>query len=65
MAKKTDYKSMSGKDLEKTLREKREALRVFRFSTAGSKTRNMREGRVLRRDIARILTQVNSATTTA
>ena len=40
--------------------EKREALRVFRFEGAGSRTRNVREGRELRRDIARILTEIRA-----
>lgn len=47
-------------DLKKELREKREALRAFRFSVTGSKTRNVREGRNLRKSIARILTVLNS-----
>lgn len=45
-------------DLEKLLREKQAALRAFRFGIAGSKIRNVREGRTLRRDIARILTEL-------
>jgi ribosomal protein L29 len=50
---------LSEKDLVKTLFEKREALRQFRFGTSGSKTRNVKEGRNLRREIARILTEIN------
>lgn len=44
-------------DLAKEIADKREALRVFRFGEAGSRTRNVREGRMLRRDIARLLTE--------
>ncbi len=43
-------------DLTKMLREKEESLRMFRFAISGSKTRNVREGRGLRKDIARIHT---------
>lgn len=46
--------------LKKMLGDKREALRVFRFEGAGSRRRNVREGRALRRDIARILTALNA-----
>ena len=46
--------------LQQELTEKREALRVFRFGGAGSRSRNVREGRNLRKDIARMLTEVNA-----
>ena len=45
-------------DLKKSIAEKRAALRVFRFGGAGSRTRNVREGRNLRKEIARILTEL-------
>jgi ribosomal protein L29 len=47
-------------ELKKTLADKRESLRVFRFHGAGSRSRNVREGRTLRKDIARILTELRS-----
>ena len=47
-------------ELVKELAEKREALREFRFGMSGSKTRNVREGRELRKQIAQILTELNS-----
>ena len=46
------------KELIQLLSEKREALRVFRF-TSGSKTKNIKEGQNLRKDIARIMTLLN------
>ena len=46
-------------DLIKLLKEKREALRNFKFAISGSKTRNVKEGGMLRREIARILTALN------
>lgn len=54
-----DIKDKSDKELEKSLHEKRKALRIFRFSVAGSKTKNVKEGQNLRRDIARTLTEMN------
>lgn len=54
----------SEKDLQKELRDAREELRRFRFSSAGSRVRNVREGRNTRRQIARILTELNSRTVT-
>lgn len=47
------------KDQLKQLKEKREALKNFRFSVAGSQIRSVREGRNLRKEIARILTDLN------
>lgn len=47
-------------DLEKDLKEKRQALRDFRFGIAGAKARNDKNGKNLRRDIARILTELNT-----
>lgn len=48
--------------LQADIAEKRESLRKFRFGEAGSRSRNVREGRTLRRDIARILTELKSRT---
>ena len=42
--------------LAKLISEKRKASRLFRFGVAGSKAKNVKEGRTLRKDIARILT---------
>lgn len=62
MAKTPSLKKHSVGDLQKEIAEKREALRVFRFGGAGSRTRNVREGRTVRKDIARLLTELNSRT---
>ena len=53
-------KTQSTEELLRTVAEKREALRVFRFGGAGSRVRNVREGRNVRREIAQILTEVQS-----
>lgn len=47
-------------DLNRILAEKRESLRTFRFGTSGSKTKNVKEGRATKKDIARILTALNT-----
>lgn len=54
------YDKHNNEDLHKELRDRREALRVFRFGGAGSRSRNTREGRNLRKEIARVLTELNS-----
>ena len=54
------FKTQSTEDLLRTVAEKREALRVFRFGGAGSRVRNVRDGRNLRREIAQMLTEVQA-----
>ncbi len=54
-----DIKEKKDTDLFKLLSEKEDALRVFRFGVSGSKTRNVREGRAIRKDIARIKTELS------
>mgnify|MGYP001576064325 CR=1 FL=1 len=55
-----ELKAKTPADLAKMISEKREALRVFRFGAAGAKSKNVREGRTIRKDIARILTVLNT-----
>jgi ribosomal protein L29 len=55
-----NLKDMKTEDILKEVMEKREALRAFRFGEAGTRTRNVREGRTLRKDIARLLTEVRA-----
>jgi ribosomal protein L29 len=55
-----DLNKKTDKELSALLIEKRLALRNFRFSVAGSKTRNVKEGLAIRKDVARILTIINS-----
>lgn len=56
----SEYKDKKTEDLVKELKEKRRALQEFRFGMAGSKIKNVKEGRTLKRDIARILTALNN-----
>lgn len=54
LEKKTD------KELQKLLAEKRESLRGFRFDTTGTKIKNVKEGSNIKKDVARILTELRS-----
>ena len=54
-----DIKNKNAKEISTMLAEKQVALRTFRFGIAGSNVRNVREGRALKRDIARIKTLQN------
>ena len=56
--KKNNIVNKSDKELKSMLTEKQVALRNFRFGLAGSKVRNVKEGHALKKDIARILTQI-------
>jgi ribosomal protein L29 len=56
---KKNFLNKTEKELKVILEEKKEALRAFRFNVAGSKTRNVKEGNALKKDIARIKTLLN------
>jgi ribosomal protein L29 len=56
----SEFKNKTTEDLNKALAEKRKALSTFRFNISGSRTKNVKEGRNTRKDIARILTELNS-----
>lgn len=55
-----ELKEKHSDELHKALADKREALRMFRFGGAGSRTRNVRDGRNLRKEIARIMTELRA-----
>jgi ribosomal protein L29 len=55
----TSIKEMKTEELQKNLEEKQEALRKIRFDINGSKGRNVKEVRETRREIARMLTELN------
>jgi len=55
-----DLKSQDKSQIEKLVAEKRESLRVLRFNRAGSRNRNVRQGRMTRKEIARALTELSS-----
>ena len=59
----SEYTSKTEQDLLKTLNEKRETLRAFHFGLSGSKVKNLKEGRNVRKDIARVMTELNARKT--
>ena len=56
----SDYAKKTLETLNSELTQKREDLRVFRFGAAGSRSRNVREGRTIRKAIAQIMTEVSA-----
>lgn len=54
--KNSEISKLNGAEITKELGSVREKLREFRVGMAGSRVKNVREGRVLRRTIARLLT---------
>jgi ribosomal protein L29 len=58
-----EFRNKTKKELIDLLLQKRAALRSFRFAVSGSNTRNVKEGVALKRDIARILTILNTKET--
>lgn len=57
---KKDIKTKDAKDLQKLLVEKQDALRAFRLGLSGGKVKNVKEGAEIKKDIARIMTEVSS-----
>jgi len=53
-----DLNKKTEKDLHKMLNEKRETLRKFRFGSSGSKSKNVKEGSNVKKEVARILTEL-------
>ncbi|MBC7836326.1 50S ribosomal protein L29 [Acetobacteraceae bacterium] len=60
MAKKTTLKTNTPEELQKFVEDKREALRVLSFAASGSKNRNVKEAKMLRKDVARALTEITA-----
>jgi len=60
MAKKTEnLKGMKMDELKKMLADLRENIRVLHFKAEGSKSKNVKESASLRKQIARVLTEIN------
>lgn len=58
------YTKLAGKtqkDLIKLLAEKKDALQGFKLGNTKSKTKNVKEGRTIRKEIAQIMTIIDSA----
>ena len=63
--KKENFKNASNDELNKKLAILRENVRVIRFKAEGSKSKNVKEISVLKKDIARILTELNNKKNTS
>ena len=59
--KKENFQGMKKDELEKKLVLFKENVRVIKFKAEGSKSKNVKELGNLRKQIARILTEINSA----
>lgn len=55
-----ELKKLSDNELHSRLAELRQKVREFRFSIANSQLKNLREIRQSKKDIAQILTTINS-----
>ncbi len=55
-----EFKKYSIEDLKKAVADMREKLRTIRHTAAGSRSRNVLEGRAIRRDVARALTELRA-----
>ena len=53
---KSDTKSKTKEELMTLVKDKREALKNFRFGVSGSRVKNVKEARTTRKEIARALT---------
>ncbi len=60
MTKKNSLKNHNQDDLLKIVADKREELRGLRFSASGSKNRNVKLARTLRKDVARAMTELTA-----
>ena len=60
MAKKIEnLKDLKPNELKAKLSSLEESLRVIRFKAEGSKSKNVKEAQALKREIARVLTEIN------
>jgi ribosomal protein L29 len=57
---KINFKNMKKDELEKELLVLRESLRAIHFKAEGSKSKNVKENQTIKKQIARILTEINS-----
>ena len=59
MAKKITFKGKNQKELVTALNEKKAALKDFRFSFSATTVKDVKAGNALKKDIARIMTELN------
>ncbi|MFA5999722.1 MAG: 50S ribosomal protein L29 [Candidatus Paceibacterota bacterium] len=56
---KNNFKGMKKNELNRELETLRESLRSMRFKAEGSKSKNVKEVATLKKQIARVLTEMN------
>ena len=61
--KKNNFKGLKEEELKKNLATMRENLRILNFKSEGSKSKNVKEQSGLRKQIARVLTEINKNNT--
>lgn len=61
MLKFKDIQSKKNDELLKLLKDKQDELKDFRFGSTGAKSKNVKFGSSIRKDIARILTFINAS----
>jgi ribosomal protein L29 len=57
---KVNFKGMKETELKKELLSLKESLRVVHFKAEGSRSKNVKEPAILKKQIARIMTELNS-----
>ena len=57
---KVNFKEMKEVELKKELISLKETLRVIHFKAEGSRSKNVKETAILKKQIARIMTELNS-----
>ncbi len=56
---KENLKGMKKDELKKKLVDLRESIRVLRFKAEGSKSKNVKEYASIKKQVARVLTEIN------
>ncbi|MFA6586050.1 MAG: 50S ribosomal protein L29 [Candidatus Paceibacterota bacterium] len=56
---KENFKGMKMEELKKKLIDLEESIRVLRFKAQGSKSKNVKEHMTLKKQVARVLTEIN------
>jgi ribosomal protein L29 len=54
-----ELKNKTPQELQKLIAEKRDGIREFRFGSAGSKTKNVKASHNLKKEVARIMTELS------
>ncbi len=65
MAKKLSFKDKDVAEIKKLLNEKREELRQVRFAATGARVKDVNQAGKIRKDIARLMTEMTLKAKTA